>query len=110
MLYSANQRIARKDENDLLYLTLNTETTVNAFEKFFAITDAEGGYIQCEDGVSGVTDCFRAGHALFYVVNIGGVKAMRDMDEDLASSPRNLMRMINTTPMSTPAALFIVPV
>ncbi|HHX53977.1 MAG TPA: hypothetical protein GX704_03615, partial [Clostridiales bacterium] len=45
VLYSADQRIARKDENDLLYLTLNTETTVNAFEKFFAITDGEGGYI-----------------------------------------------------------------
>ncbi|NLE13782.1 MAG: extracellular solute-binding protein [Clostridiales bacterium] len=87
VLYSANQRIARKDENDLLYLTLNTETTVNAFEKFFAITDAEGGYIQCEDGVSGVTDCFRAGHALFYDVNIGGVKALRDMDEDFGIIP-----------------------
>ena len=87
VLYSADQRIARKDENDLLYLTLNTETTVNAFEKFFAITDGEGGYIHCQDDGSLVTGCFRSGRALFYDVNIGGVESLRDMDEDFGIIP-----------------------
>ena len=86
-LYSANQRIARKDENDLLYITLNTETAVNVYEKYFRIVDNEGGYINLQDDASDMLACFRNGRALFYDPNINAIKDLRDMDDDFGIIP-----------------------
>ena len=86
-LYSANQRIARKDENDLLYITLNTEIAISLYEKYFDMVDNEGGYINLQDDSSDMTNCFRDGRALFYDPGINSIKSLRDMEDDFGIIP-----------------------
>ncbi|MCR5262532.1 MAG: hypothetical protein K6D94_01555 [Clostridiales bacterium] len=86
-LYAANQRIARKDENDLLYITLNTEIAISLYEKYFYLVDNEGGYINLQDDSTDMINCFRNGRALFYDPGINGIKSLRDMEDDFGIIP-----------------------
>ena len=87
VLYSANQRISKKDKDDLMYISLNTETTVNLFRDFFALTDGAECYIRMEDANTDTEIAFREGRALFYDPNIGAVKNFRDMEDDFGIIP-----------------------
>lgn len=87
ILYSGGQRVATKDENDELVLTLNSERTIEIFEKFFDFTDSEAGYVQQEnDGVK-YTDLFSEGKLLFTDMNLRNISTLRDMNTDFGILP-----------------------
>ncbi len=70
VLYSGGQRICTKDENDELVLSLNTERTVEIFDKFFALADSGSVNIAIDGNNDVNTKAFVENRALFIDQNI----------------------------------------
>lgn len=87
VLYSANQRISKKDKDDLMYISLNTETTVNLFNDYFTMTDGPECYISLSDAGDEPVAAFREGRALFYDPNVNQIMNLRDMQDDFGIIP-----------------------
>ncbi len=92
VLYSGNQRIVMKDENDLPYLSLNTPTTVELFEKYFKLIDSDAGLCRPWEGLdtsvaSGRYARFVDNQALFVDGNIREIAFLRNMDADFGVVP-----------------------
>ncbi len=88
VLYTGGQRICEKDKNDELVLTLNTERTVDIFEKFFAFTDSDAGYIYKADGKQAeLIKAFSENRLMFLDGNIKTLDIMRDMKADFGIIP-----------------------
>lgn len=92
VLYSGNQRIVQKDEDDLPYLSLNTPTTVELFDKFFKLIDSDGGLCIKWEGfdtsvASGRYGRFIDNQALFIDGNIREIAFLRNMDADFGVVP-----------------------
>ena len=88
VLYTGGQRICEKDGNDELTLTLNTERTVDIFDKYFAFTDSDAGHIILADGNADVkARTFAEDRAMFLDGNIKTLDLMRDMKSDFGIIP-----------------------
>ena len=88
VLYTGSQRICKKDANDEIVLSLNTERTVNIFEKFFALTDSDAGHIILADGQADVmVKAFSEDRVMFLDGNIKTLDRMRDMKSDFGIIP-----------------------
>ncbi|MBQ8510222.1 MAG: extracellular solute-binding protein [Clostridia bacterium] len=86
VLYTAEQRICEKDENDEMYLTLNTERTVEVFEKYFSFCSTDGMFINTTNEVK-TNDVFSEGRAMFMDMNIMSTMNLRDMEDDFGIIP-----------------------
>jgi 5S rRNA maturation endonuclease (ribonuclease M5) len=94
VLYSGNQRIVQKDENDLPYLSLNTDLTVEIYDKFFALIDSDAGHCAAWEGLdssvasaTGIYGKFINNKALFLDTNIRGTVFLRNMDANFGIVP-----------------------
>lgn len=94
VLYSGNQRIVQKDDNDIPYLSLNTDTTVEIFNAFFAFIDGDAGHCNPWEGLdssiasaTGIYGRFINNQALFLDTNIRGTIFLRDMDANFGIVP-----------------------
>lgn len=88
-LYVAGQRILQKDENDIPYISLYNETTLNVFNWYYGILDSDAGYVQTTghswDG--GFLSIFSEGRSMFIDMNMDDVITMRTMDADFGIIP-----------------------
>ncbi len=87
VLYSGGQRICGKDSDNNLTLTLNTEKTIEVFEKFFNFTDSECAYIHQSDDSSAINKAFRDGRVMFRDITIMAMNSYRDMNDDFGVIP-----------------------
>ncbi len=94
VLYSGNQRIVQKDENDLPYLSLNTDRTVEIFAAFFDLIDGDAGHCSPWEGLDtsiasaeGIYGKFINNQALFLDTNIRGTIFLRNMDANFGIVP-----------------------
>lgn len=87
VLYTGSQRICTKDENDELVLSLNTERTVNIFNKFFALTDSDAGLICSVDEYEKSFKVFSDNRAVFTDMNIKDIEKLRNMSADFGIIP-----------------------
>ncbi len=87
VLYSADERICGRDEEGNMILTLNTERTVRAFEKFFALTDSDGMMILKNDDTTEIHNAFASGNSLFMDSNIKFIVQFREMAQDFGILP-----------------------
>ncbi len=94
VLYSGNQRIVQKDEDDLPYLSLNTETTVTLFEKYFALLDSDAAHCSAWEGLdsstasaTGIYGRFIRNQAAFLDTNLKGIIFLRDMEANFGIVP-----------------------
>ena len=87
VLYTADQRICRKNEKDEMYMTLNTEKTVEVFEDYFALLKEPGMYCHIENGYDPLNKVFTDGRAMFIDMNIGDTMNLRDMKDDFGIIP-----------------------
>lgn len=94
VLYSGDQRIVSKDEEDLPYISLNTPQTVDIFDKFFALIDSDYGHCANWEGLdtsvssaTGIYGRFANNQALFLDTNIRGVVFLRNMDANFGVLP-----------------------
>ena len=88
-LYVAGQRVLQKDENDIPYISLYNETTLNVFSWYYGILDSDAGYVQTTgnswDG--GFLSIFSEGRSMFIDMNMDDVITMRTMDADFGIIP-----------------------
>lgn len=84
VLYSGGGRIVSKNEDDVPYLSIQTERNGAVFEKFFAFLDKDcaGVYPSGERVVA-----FSAGRILFMDCGIGSIASQRDMEDDFGVLP-----------------------
>ncbi|MDD4772002.1 MAG: hypothetical protein PHZ09_00160 [Eubacteriales bacterium] len=94
VLYSGNQRIVQKDDNDLPYLSLNTNLTIEIFNAFFALIDGDAGHCAPWEGLDtsiasadGIYGRFTNNQALFLDTNIRGTIFLRNMDANFGIVP-----------------------
>ena len=87
VLYTADQRICRKNEKDEMYMTLNTEKTVEVFERYFGLLKESGMYCRIENGYDELNAAFTEGRAMFIDMNIGDTMNLRDMKDDFGIIP-----------------------
>lgn len=88
VLYSGSQRICTKDKNDELVLSLNTERTVEIFDRFFALLDSGDADVNIDSNKYDVTTkAFVENRALFCDMNIKGISELRDMKADFGIIP-----------------------
>lgn len=94
VLYSGNQRIVMKDENDLPYLSLNTPLTVEIYNAFFELIDGDAGHCAAWEGLDtsiasadGIYGKFINNQALFLDTNIRGTVFLRNMDANFGIVP-----------------------
>ena len=94
MVYNTGEMVARKDENDLPYLSLNTERTIRAAEKVFEILSDKTTCISAHNlghirdpWTNGVNRMFQENKGLFYMLSLTVMHKMRGMDSDFGVMP-----------------------
>lgn len=87
ILYTADQRICRKDENQEMYLSLNTEKTIDVFDKFLSFVKEPGIYCQLANGYDALNQAFTEGRVMFTDMNVGDTMNLRDMKDDFGIIP-----------------------
>ncbi|MBQ8509196.1 MAG: extracellular solute-binding protein [Clostridia bacterium] len=87
VLYSADERICRKNEADEMYLTLNTERTIDVFANYFAFTDTDAAYIHLDSDYTSIEKAFSDGRALFFDPGIVDIEKFRSMKDDFGIIP-----------------------
>ncbi len=87
VLYSGGQRICRKDGDDRLILTLNTERTASVYERYFRLVGTAGAYLQRADGNPELVKAFTEGRAMFFDYNLNVLDSLRDMKDDYGIIP-----------------------
>jgi len=87
IVYTAGQRLAGKNANNELVLTINTERTVDTYDKFFGFMANDGVYIQLEDGFTEITKSFMDGRVLFMETQLTSTESLRSMEDDFGIIP-----------------------
>ena len=87
VLYTGGQRICTKNDNDELVLSLNTERTVDIYNKFFTLIDSDPCYIQLDEDMNPIYNSFSENRALFVDMNIKDVEKLRGMNADFGIIP-----------------------
>ena len=87
ILFTADQHIASKDDNNELVITLNNERTIEIFENFFKSMEEEGMYLHMADDGTPVYNAFREGRVLFLESLIGSAETYRDMENEFGIIP-----------------------
>lgn len=94
IMHSAGGRICEKDENDLPYLTLNSETSFRAFDKAFELMYAPSAFnlhkeLEGKDTLYYATAerMFMEDRALFYWILLHDIEKFRNMDSDFGILP-----------------------
>ncbi len=86
---SCGLRTMSKDKDDIPYLTMNTERTLDVFTRFFDLLDSDDCFCDSQ-GVSyaaGYVNTFLEGRALFCDMNLADVETMRAMDAEFGIVP-----------------------
>ncbi|MBO5218035.1 MAG: hypothetical protein J6C52_01305, partial [Clostridia bacterium] len=83
---SGNQRVCGKDADGGMMLTLNTEQTVDLFDRFFAFADEECAYIHKQEAPT-QTQLFLEGRAMFIDIQVRSTMNLRDMKDDFGIIP-----------------------
>lgn len=88
VLYSGGSTIYAKDGDDIPYLAINTERTVDIFDKFFALAADPGVIIETSGKykTSG-TKAFKAGTAAMFEAAVRVAESYRDMDGEFGILP-----------------------
>lgn len=95
MHYNTGESVARKDENDMPYLTLNTERATMVGAKIFEFLSEPTAAIFADIGLkhisnpwtNGVNKMFKDDKGLFYMISLTVMDKMRDMDSDFGVLP-----------------------
>ena len=87
VLYSANERTAKKDEDDIPYLSINSERVIDLFDKYFSIFNNSYAYLVLSDSNSDSEVAFKASHLLMRDVVFKDIAVMRDMEVDFGIVP-----------------------
>lgn len=87
ILFTADQRICEKNEDGELELTLNSEKTVEVFEKFFALMQNDGCYIHMNDDSTPIIDRFIDGRLMFIETTLSTFENLREMEDDFGIIP-----------------------
>lgn len=97
LIYNTGEMAARKDENDLPYLALNTERTINAARQVFEVLANKNISINAHEskdfkGISdpwtdGANKMFQENRGLFYMISLTVMHRMRGMDSDFGILP-----------------------
>ena len=94
MVYNTGEMAARKDANDLPYLSLNTERTITAAEKVFGILSGKTTCVQTEylshisdPWTNGINKMFQENKGLFYLLSLTIMHKMRGMNSDFGVLP-----------------------
>lgn len=91
LIFGSGETYVTKDENDIPYVSYNTEKFVNVFEKILSIVHSEGDTFTYDARVSpstmGLGDriqevMFPNNQALFWIECVSWSKALRDMEAD----------------------------
>lgn len=113
VLNTAGVRICEKDADGALKLTLNSERTIEAFDKFFRLMEEEGCYIHMADDGSLCKNAFIEGRLTFYPSGLYVAKDLRDMKDDFGIIPYpkidETMDYYGTT-VDASCSLFVVPI
>jgi len=95
LIYNTGEMVARKDENDMPYLALNTERAINAAQKVFEVISdrtisinahTDLGHID-DPWTNGVNRMFQENRGLFYMISLTVMHRMRAMDSDFGVMP-----------------------
>jgi len=94
MVYNTGEMVARKNADDLPYLSLNTERTINAAQKSFDILSDKTTCVQTEylakindPWTNGINKMFQENKGLFYMLSLTIMHKMRVMDSDFGVLP-----------------------
>ena len=87
VLYSANQRICRKDEDGLITLSLNNDKVIATFEKYFSIMTDLSCFLETTGQHDGVKAAFREGRVAFFDCLVTTTTTYRDMTDDFGIIP-----------------------
>lgn len=87
VLFSANLRIAMKDEDDIPYLSIYSERAVEVYEKFFDLMSDGSSYLHLADASTEITAAFKEGRAFLIETSIGNAVGYRDMEQDFGIIP-----------------------
>ncbi|MBQ8508879.1 MAG: hypothetical protein IJ493_03130 [Clostridia bacterium] len=87
ILFTADQHIASKNENNELVITLNNERTIEVFDNFFKSMTKDGMYIHLADSGTPIYDAFLQGRLLFLETIIDDASLYRDMDDEFGIIP-----------------------
>jgi hypothetical protein len=97
LVYNTGEMAARKDDNDLPYLALNTERTIDAARRVFEVLSDKTISINAHQssdfpGISdpwtdGANIMFQENRGLFYMISLTVMHRMRGMDSDFGLLP-----------------------
>ncbi len=87
ILFSAGQRICKKNENGELELCINDEKTVDVYDTFFDFLKNPGCYLLKQDDGSPVHNTFNDGRLLLMECTVNDLQAHRDMSDDFGIVP-----------------------
>jgi len=93
MVYNTGEMVARKDDDDLPYLALNTERAISVAERVFEVLTDKTVCVHANDlkmsdpWTNGVNKMFQEDKGLFYMLSLTVMHKMRNMDSDFGVMP-----------------------
>lgn len=113
ILTTAGVRLCEKDNDNKLQITLNTQRTVDVFDKFFRTMNSEGLCILKQDDGEPISTAFRNSNLTFVEMGVDSSEGFRDMKDDFGIIPcPKYDDQVEGYPSLVDAAcnLFVVPV
>lgn len=86
-MYAGGGRTTQKDKDDIPYITLGDERSVNIYEKFFSMMGADGMEVVLNDSTESFRNAFRDGRLLFTDMTLLDMEVLRDMKDDWGILP-----------------------
>lgn len=87
VLYAGNQRIAKINNDGEMYLTLNSERTVQLYNDYFSIFNSDNSYLLLQDDSSPIVKAFKDGRMLIMDGLLYSAESLRTMDLDFGIIP-----------------------
>ncbi len=87
VLFTSGERIAQKNADGFLELTLNTDKTVEVFDTFFEFMKTEGTELLRQDDSSPADNAFKNGTLAFMEGILASSEGLRDMTDDFGIIP-----------------------
>jgi len=95
LIYNTGEMVARKDANDMPFLSLNTERLIYAAQKAFEILGDRSNTMNAHTDLphienpwtDGVNRMFQENRGLFYMISLTVMHGMRGMDSDFGVLP-----------------------
>ena len=113
ILKTAGVRVCDTDANGEMILTLNSERTVEVFDKFFKMMEEDGFYIQLKDDGTPLVNAFRDSRLTFVEFTLKTALTLRDMKDEfgIIPCPKFDETMENyATGVDASCNLFVVPI